>query len=74
MEAPQQTFSQWEKGALDGFIQWGRTHLIMFDWWLIVSALLGGAMLIIAFPPTRQVIRAVVEVITTVWKRTAKKK
>ncbi len=65
---------EWTTGLLDGFLQWGRVNLPGFDWWLIISALLGGAMLVIAFPPTRQVVKAVAEVITTIWKKTAKKK
>lgn len=69
-----QACPKWESGALDGFLQWGRLNLPGFDWWLIMSALLGGSMLVIAFPPTRQVLKAVVEVVSTVWRKTARKK
>ena len=64
----------WKEGILDVPLQWGRNFIIGFDMWLILLAVLGGIVFIIAFPPTRRIIKLVIEVTKTVWKDTARKK
>lgn len=60
---------EWIQGTLDPIIQWGRDNIVFFDIWLIISAILGGLILLISLPFSHKIIKRVINIIKTVWKR-----